>query len=585
MNIRKYLKHLSAILVVVSSAAVFPVQAQLTVTNLLQYQVIQRDTNSSTATYTVTGTCRAGTDTIRFNLSNQTSGAVIGSFSWVAVPTSVTGTTWSATLSGLPIGGEYSAKFRAINGSGTITDSTAAIPHLLVGDIWLCAGQSNMQVGGPSSNPDPVHIHVRVVLNQSGPHFNTNGDTSHWGNGYVMGPCMSFGSTIYTKTGVPVGIIYSAAGGTMLNSWDTSLFVNTKTYVKAACNWKIGGFLWYQGEAEDTTDTFSLQYQSKFDTIFLSHMRTPGDPIYTGNSKLPACAVQLESWTGTGTFGVEFSHRVRWPVTRDRQELIGREPYGGCAPIWDAAGLHISSAEQAVLGPRCAARMINLAYSNLAPHQPSGPLFKQAWFQDSTRTHIVVQFMNVTGRITNPADPYNVGFYVMRPDSFRIDDSLAFMYSDTLGRNPPMILKISSVDTMGTDKVVITLTTPVPDSLTVGYGRGIYLGNLTPVTDSSGIPLCTFFNRPIAAFGAAPVHETQYIVNQNDLTLNGTTLRINGFDKNPVFISLFNVNGRLIRKFSTMQRTINFRNALSRGYYLLRADVAGRRILKNMIID
>ncbi len=574
----------------IAAACLCPAQAQLTVSNLLQYQVIQRDSTSSTATYTATGTCRSGTDTILFNLTSQTAGTAISPFSWVAVPTSVSGTTWSATLSGLPVGGEYGAQFKAVNGSGTVTDSTAVVPHILVGDIWLVCGQSNLQVAGSSTtNPNPTHLHIRQIFYEGNPGAvpYTRADTSHWGVGTTNGPSMAFGNKIFTVTGVPIGIVEGSAGGSSLNEWDTSFFLDVKKFMPTVCNWKIAGFLWYQGEAEDPDDS-ALVFQTKFDTVILKPLRT-----LTNNPRLPVCDVQLESWSGTGTFAVSATRQMHWVIIRDRQELVGRtDAYTGTAPIWDAAGLHISQASQAILGPRCAARMINVHYSNLAPYQPSGPLFKQAWFLDSARSQVVVQFENVTGRITNPADPNHLGFYVMKPNAFNNNDSLAFAYDDTEGRTPPMLLKLSSVDTLGTDKVVITLTTPVPDSLTVGYGStwNYYSANtapplrLTAVSDSSGIPLCTFYNRPILPFGAAGVKTLGSAVVPEFMSIHGSTLQLNTGSRTPVSVSICNINGRLARKFSMMSRSVDLRQGLGKGSYLVIAEMGGRRVTGKVVV-
>jgi len=148
---------------VVAAAFFHAAQAQLTVSNVLQYQVIQRDSTSSTATFQDSGTCRSGTTRFQILLLNQSDNSVVAGFSWTELSAvTVNGTAWRATMSGLPVGGEYIARFRALNGSGTITDSSASIQHLLVGDIWLCAGQSNMQQAG-GSNTDPTHVHVRLL--------------------------------------------------------------------------------------------------------------------------------------------------------------------------------------------------------------------------------------------------------------------------------------------------------------------------------------------------------------------------------------------------------------------------------------
>jgi hypothetical protein len=139
-----------------------PVRAQLTVANVLRYQVIQRDSTSSTATFVDSGACRSGTAKIQLQLLNQSNNTVVGSFSWKELTdVTVSATRWKATMSGLPVGGEYKASFRALSGNGVVTDSSTEIQNLLVGDIWLCAGQSNMQ-GDGGATIDQAHVHTRM---------------------------------------------------------------------------------------------------------------------------------------------------------------------------------------------------------------------------------------------------------------------------------------------------------------------------------------------------------------------------------------------------------------------------------------
>jgi len=150
-----------------------------------------------------------------------------------------------------------------------------------------------------------------------------------------------------------------------------------------------------------------------------------------------------------------------------------------------------------------------------------------------------------------------------------------------------MLQKISSVDTLGSDKVVITLAVATSDSLTVGYGRKINLISLRPVTDSSGIPLLTFFNRPIAQWtsGTSAITFHAAACHNNLITMNGTILKINSpGNKNLAYIRIFGANGKLIKSIGTLQRTINLREGLSVGYYLVHAEIAGKQLTEKMVV-
>ena len=538
-------------------------QAQLTVSNLHQYQVLQRDSTTATATFSGTGTCGNGTTKIQALLLNQSTNAVTLAATDFTGLVFTGGTNWQGTVSGLPVGGEYIARFRALNGS-TVTDSVS-FQNILVGDIRFCAGQSNMQ-GNGGATLDASHVHTLVTPGLGG------SSGSQWGTSATLGPTISMGNRLYTLTGVPIGIIYAAQGGTSLTDWfyapGNNLFSTASKFVQTSVNWKIGGFEWYQGENEDQQDTWAQRYFLKFgrmrDSIrSLSH-----------NPKLPTLVVQLESWDGLGVYLLNpFSRWIRWPVIRDQQELISQaDPYCATAPIWDCPGIHINSTDEAKLGQRCAASAIRIAYANRS-NAGCGPRFKAAWYQDTARTKIVVQFQDVRGKLVNPDDAAHLGFYVMKPSVFDINDSMILNY----GPSAKMLKTISSVNALDNDKVVIELTTATTDSLTVGYGRHIQLISLAPVTDSSGIPLRTFFNRSIARSAPTAVRAVQPGARAEIIGIYGTIVRVKDGEKMPLVISIFNADGRLMQKITTLRRSTDLRAGLKTGCYVVRAEMQGRR--------
>jgi Carbohydrate esterase, sialic acid-specific acetylesterase len=522
--------------------SVQPAQGQLNITSLKDYQVISR-TSADKADCPVSGICKSGTTKILLDITGQDDNAVIGSFSNVDIAANIQDTTWNAQLQGLPVGGEYKVRLKASVGS-TITDSVL-VQHVLVGDVWLASGQSNMQQSAPS-NSDPKHVHVRSLYSGSGATPGTGIDNSKWGNGNVTGPGMTFGIEYYKQTGIPVGILLCASGGTSINDWfalpDRPLFSMMVKLVTNACNFKINGFFWYQGENEDQQDTWAQRYFTKFvplrDTVRL----------LAGNPKLPVLAVQLESWDGEGAFALPVARRPRWPVIRDRQELIGTaDSLSATVPAWDFAGLHINQQSQGTVGTRAAQIAAGKFFGKKIG---TGPLFDAAWFENASRSKIVVKFKNVTGKLINPDDPNHLGFYVMKPASFNINDSSIFDY----GTTAKSMLTLKSVTMKDNDKVVIELDA-LPsgtDSLTVGYGRHINLIKLTPLTDSSSIPVCTFFDRPIQK--EAPVaavlvagHASKFPVSMDAAAMDRTgrfVLKYSHPNTGTITITLFSLDGK-----------------------------------------
>jgi hypothetical protein len=277
----------------------------------------------------------------------------------------------------------------------------------------------------------------------------------------------------------------------------------TAKLVSAACNFKINGFLWYQGENEDQQDTWASRYFVKFKPL-RDTVRS-----LSKNPNLPVIAVQLESWDGGGKYALAQDRWPRWPVIRDQQELIGAaDAFSATVSAIDAKGLHVEAADQTKIGRRAAAAAAAIGFGSDTGY---GPRFTKAWFTDGTRSKIVVQFRNVKGKLVIPDDKDHLGFFIMQPKLFSINDSAIFRY----GANAKMLKNIAAVTALDGDKALIELETApaAAESLTVGYGRHINLITLNPLTDATGIPVTAFFNRPIdapvgiggnGAAGAAP---------------------------------------------------------------------------------
>jgi sialate O-acetylesterase len=133
---------------------------------------------------------------------------------------------WRVDLAPMPASGEGSELVAA--GKTTVT-----LHDVVVGDVWLCAGQSNMGRNvGQALNPKeeiaaakfPLirHLAVRNTLAEA-PAFEVG--TTGWQRttpetvarftavGYF------FAREIHQETGVPIGIVHSSFGGTRIEAW------------------------------------------------------------------------------------------------------------------------------------------------------------------------------------------------------------------------------------------------------------------------------------------------------------------------------------------------------------------------------
>jgi sialate O-acetylesterase len=138
--------------------------------------------------------------------------------------------------------GEWKVKLPAMSAGGPFTltvsgSSTVTYDDVLIGEVWLCSGQSNMEFGmGMLKNPDEEiaradHPNMRLLLVQhdwlSQP---TNDIIGQWKictpqsvteggwNGFSA-VAYFFGRELNEKLNVPVGLIESDWGGTRIESW------------------------------------------------------------------------------------------------------------------------------------------------------------------------------------------------------------------------------------------------------------------------------------------------------------------------------------------------------------------------------
>ena len=79
----------------------------------------------------------------------------LAGFSWSKAGEAAGG-AWSAHISGLLVGGPYDVEFRLVNRGGDVLVS-AAVHDILVGDLWVLSGQSNLVGNGRLVNLESPH--------------------------------------------------------------------------------------------------------------------------------------------------------------------------------------------------------------------------------------------------------------------------------------------------------------------------------------------------------------------------------------------------------------------------------------------
>jgi len=196
---------------------------------------------------------------------------------------------WTVKLDAMKVAKKSAAM--TVAGKNTLT-----LQDIVVGDIWVCSGQSNMgfAMGAYGSPYVPKHFelplvrqfHVRSPPSMT-PETSVKGDThgNKSGNWLVCSPktgnrfCavgVYFARKVHMETGIPIGIIKAAWGGTRIEPWITpkgwasvteippvgklpatykiNPYPSTphclyNSWIHPLTRFAIKGALWYQGES------------------------------------------------------------------------------------------------------------------------------------------------------------------------------------------------------------------------------------------------------------------------------------------------------------------------------------------------
>lgn len=137
---------------------------------------------------------------------------------------------WSLTLTTPRAGGPYEIEIRH-------DDSTLILRNVLVGEVWLCSGQSNMEMPLEGWPPDSILNADEEIRNSSYPHirlftvkraFAATPQSECAGAWDECSPKRShvfsaaayfFGRKLYQTLKVPIGLIHSSWGGTAVEAW------------------------------------------------------------------------------------------------------------------------------------------------------------------------------------------------------------------------------------------------------------------------------------------------------------------------------------------------------------------------------
>lgn len=244
---------------------------------------------------------------------------------WDTTTYEVTGTpdaNWSIGIKTPGAGGPYKI---SIQGNTTIV-----IDDVLIGEVWLCSGQSNMEMSASWSGLKKFDADVAAANNKNIrffqiPHttaaFPQNDVEAKW---VVCNPedmrrfslaGYFFGKQLNEELGYPVGLINSSWGGTPAEVWTPQDAIEANATISKAAsqlkkvpwgpihagyaynamiypliNFPIAGSIWYQGEA-------NVSAAATYNTLFAAMIQSWRKDW---NKEFPFYYVQIAPYSGYG---------------------------------------------------------------------------------------------------------------------------------------------------------------------------------------------------------------------------------------------------------------------------------------------
>lgn len=314
-------------------------------------------------------------------------GAPLAGFDWKALDR-VNNGKFTGEIKGVPHGGPYDIEVRVAAGAPEL------IKGVYIGDLWILAGQSNMEGYGNLDAVEEPEERVRsfdmtdkwVLATEPLHRLVDAADAVHWplkGEGTAAkrtkmsgaelgdwilnrkkgaGLGLTFAKEISRQTGIPIGLIPCAHGGTSMDEWSPekrdaagdSLYGATFRRFQAAGS-AVKGILWYQGES-DANPTAAPKYAEKMEGLIAAFRKDFNQP------NLPFYLVQIARHTST-------TNTNEWNLVQDVQrQLESKVPGVVMVPAVDLDmddGIHIGVADLKRLGKRLANQVLHDFFADL----------------------------------------------------------------------------------------------------------------------------------------------------------------------------------------------------------------------------
>jgi sialate O-acetylesterase len=299
--------------------------------------------------------------------------------------------------------------------------NTIVLKNILVGEVWLCSGQSNMEyamrknsklqstVKGAKPAEDDLltanNMNIRIFLVRR-KYMSPDSTHTGWSPAIASESALKdfsaagyfFAKNLYAKLHIPVGMISSAVPGSRIEPWieASKMEISPKlkngkvlepltadggepgkfytTMIQPLIPFALKGFLWYQGESGCFLNE-NIRYAYKQKTLIESWRSDWGDP------KLPFYYVQIAPYTYSGAKDVRPHTVENLPEFWEAQALTLKLPNTGMITITDLVDsiVDLHPGYKWEVGRRLALVALNKAYG-MKDVVCSGPMCRKIKF-------------------------------------------------------------------------------------------------------------------------------------------------------------------------------------------------------------
>jgi len=330
---------------------------------------------------------------------------------------------WKTTVATPVAGGPYEI---TVSESNTIT-----IKNILIGEVWLCSGQSNMEMPMKGFKDQPVLGSNEAVFNSENNDIRlytvprsvqrTEQDTTKNASWKTAAPeavtnfsatAYYFGKLLYEKLHVPIGLVNISYGGSPVEAFMDVAALKEFPEIKLPAangteklnnkvanvlyNGMLGGFLgytikgciWYQGE---TNYDRAKQYETLF-PAFVKMVRTKSN-----NDTLPFYFAQIAPYN-YANYATDSTPKFNSAYLRDAQrKALQKMQHSGMVCLMDIGEENsIHPANKEIGGKRFAYMALAKTYGRQG-FAYAGPLFDSFSVTGNVAT---IQFINATNGLT-----------------------------------------------------------------------------------------------------------------------------------------------------------------------------------------